>query len=643
MKLNTETQLETQGFAGMETNAFSIKGSAKAFRILLDGLYTNKIRAVVRELWTNAFDSHIEAGIGGVPFDCHLPSLLDPTFRVRDYGVSLTHDQVMHLYTTLFDSTKEDTNDQVGALGLGSKSPFAYTDTFTVVARLNGEKRTYLATIAADGTPQITHLDTVVSDEAQGLEVVLPAKPGDFRDFEHEARLLSVGFDPLPQVDGLEIEPYMPMYVGNDGSFAIFEPDVLPGSAQLSIRQGCVIYPVDDYNLNAPVRQLLKYGYQAVIDVPIGAVQITASREALSLDDTTKANVTIAVQGMIDVISDEVYEEADKCANHLAAVKYWFGSNKGETAFKITPKFRGKEIRNLIELKGGSGWEPLKGRHGKKRDEVNIRGFNVEVLDRLHFVTNYTDRKVIRSTARYRDFCDSGRNSALYTYYLTDPTPRQLERLMTLLGLSPTQIVWVGNITDPGPPERGYGGSGLKGALMGVSKITGNISWDRTTAIAEQDFLWFAVDRVSKDAVHANMADYTVLKALGMPHLPVYCFTPGAMKRHTPDEAKNLHLVMKQWRKTGEKEALDKIARYCYNQSLPLGLEAYEKPAVSYSEMQNATKLMGGSYCEAVRTASNKYDAEIAKLAERFPLLFNERDEAARKWYIAAVLAEESE
>ncbi len=131
MKYNPHLQpLETEGFG--ETRDYSIAATGKAFRNLMDGLYSRKIEAVVREISTNAQDSHTEAGWPTRPFLVQLPTVFRATFSVRDYGVGMPHAQVMDRYSTLFDSTKDQSNDQVGMLGLGSKSPFAYTDGFTL-------------------------------------------------------------------------------------------------------------------------------------------------------------------------------------------------------------------------------------------------------------------------------------------------------------------------------------------------------------------------------------------------------------------------------------------------------------------------------------------------------------------------------
>ena len=58
--------IEQEEFAvigGGEARAFQIGNSAQAFKILSDSLYSNKQRAVVREVLCNAVDAHIEAGI----------------------------------------------------------------------------------------------------------------------------------------------------------------------------------------------------------------------------------------------------------------------------------------------------------------------------------------------------------------------------------------------------------------------------------------------------------------------------------------------------------------------------------------------------------------------------------------------------
>ena len=131
MKLHT-SQNTIEKSSSFQTSNFKIDATAKAFAILSDSLYSNKIKAVVREISTNAYDAHVAAGCPDKPFYVQIPTKLDTTFAVRDYGTGLSHDDCFGLYTTYFRSDKTDSNKAVGCLGLGSKSPFAYTDQFLV-------------------------------------------------------------------------------------------------------------------------------------------------------------------------------------------------------------------------------------------------------------------------------------------------------------------------------------------------------------------------------------------------------------------------------------------------------------------------------------------------------------------------------
>lgn len=128
-----------------DTKEFGLKASKKAFQILSSGLYANKIRAIIRELSCNALDSHVAANNVSTPFEIHLPNSIEPFFAVRDYGTGLSRDQVNNIYTTYFESTKTASNEFIGALGLGSKSPFSYTDNFTVTAIKDGKKGIFSA------------------------------------------------------------------------------------------------------------------------------------------------------------------------------------------------------------------------------------------------------------------------------------------------------------------------------------------------------------------------------------------------------------------------------------------------------------------------------------------------------------------
>lgn len=135
--IDVENSIEKYGDVNAEVG-FKIKASRASFQILSSGLYSNKIRAIIRELCCNAHDAHKSAGTQDTPFEISLPSTFSPVLVIKDFGTGLSHEDVMTIYTTYFESTKNNSNDFIGQLGLGSKSPFSYTNQFLVESRHEG-------------------------------------------------------------------------------------------------------------------------------------------------------------------------------------------------------------------------------------------------------------------------------------------------------------------------------------------------------------------------------------------------------------------------------------------------------------------------------------------------------------------------
>ena len=310
MKLHTQVKnIEKSGV--LEDSSFSIEASAKAFFILSDGLYSNKVKAVIRELSTNAYDSHVDAGMIDCPFDVHLPTRLDPVFYVRDYGTSMTHSECMSLYTTYFRSTRNDSNDAVGCLGLGSKAPFAYCDQFTVEAYLNGVARVYSAFMNEDGSPVFSLLDETVTDEPDGLKVSMPVKEEDIYDFEREASELYAFFNVAPKMIGREISTATKEVILSGSNFEFVKRE-----SRNFVIMGQIAYPLDADDIwSWPIADEDSEAYNFLdrsrglrIYVDIGDVDITPSREALSYNAVTKQ----AIKNIITEMSLELAVDMER-------------------------------------------------------------------------------------------------------------------------------------------------------------------------------------------------------------------------------------------------------------------------------------------------------------------------------------------
>ena len=57
---------------------------------ILRELYSDPIRAVVREYCANAVDAHDQAGIPERPIEITAPTKMVPELRIRDYGFGLS-------------------------------------------------------------------------------------------------------------------------------------------------------------------------------------------------------------------------------------------------------------------------------------------------------------------------------------------------------------------------------------------------------------------------------------------------------------------------------------------------------------------------------------------------------------------------
>jgi hypothetical protein len=200
MKL-ADRVIETHSAGVRSESGFTIAQTSKMFKILSDSLYSDKVMAVIRELSTNAYDSHISAGNKN-PFKVILPTSANPSFTVRDYGTGLSQGDMENLYTTYGASNKNDSNDFVGCLGLGSKSPFAYTKSFTTSSYFNGTKYTYIAAIDDSGVPTLNLFNTCETDEANGLEISFAVKNHDFSEFTNKAIRIFHYFRMKPIIEG---------------------------------------------------------------------------------------------------------------------------------------------------------------------------------------------------------------------------------------------------------------------------------------------------------------------------------------------------------------------------------------------------------------------------------------------------------
>lgn len=309
-----------------ETTNFTIEADGTMFRLLSDTLYQNKIGSMIREVSCNAVDAHVMAGKGDVPFIIHAPTSMEPWFSVIDEGIGLSHDDVVKIFTCFGKSTKRTSNTVVGAFGFGSKTPFAYTNAFTVISVKDGIKSSYSAVVGEDGMPAMNLMGSEATEQGNGVEITVAVESYDFNEFYNEIAHQLRHFKVKPIILGRNIsfpDPYKSVIEKID-DHTFFRQHVY--NAQIEVVQGGVAYPVDLAQLekgigdNESLRKFLHgavQSYNPIFIFDIGMIGVTPSRESISYDQVTIKNILDRIESVRKILIQRLTDKME------AATSLW--------------------------------------------------------------------------------------------------------------------------------------------------------------------------------------------------------------------------------------------------------------------------------------------------------------------------------
>lgn len=326
------TQVESN-LQGQKVDMSFAKGAEKHLMSLLTRMYSDPELAVIRELATNALDSHIMVG-QTKPIEVTTPSLLSPYFRVKDYGVGLSVEDIHTLYSQYGASLKRDSNAVNGMLGIGCKAPLAYADQFTLTAVKDGVRIQVAISRDEDGGGGMTIVDTASTKDPNGVEVLVPARTGNqmankaaelFRYWPEKSVLLN-GAEPARFTGTVKISDKLFVTQGDRYN-----------TQQSKIVMANVAYPAGDL---LDLRELgIPYGYAVIAYVEPGAVDFAPSREALEFTRRTRERISLVAlevkKGIVQAIQDHI-EAASTPQEAVCEVLKWkqlLGSNRPD-AFK---------------------------------------------------------------------------------------------------------------------------------------------------------------------------------------------------------------------------------------------------------------------------------------------------------------------
>lgn len=303
MKLEHNTSQHTTTITKSADFGINDNDLSHIMGILRSQIYSDKLLAVIREYSTNATDANIEANRADTPICVHLPTVADPYISFRDFGKGLTDDEVTQLYIKYGASTKRDSNDYTGCLGIGCKAGFAYGDNFQVITHHGRISKTWLARIDASqrGTISLVSTTNHHTPVQTGTEVRVSIRRNDIDSCIRKANNLFKYWRVKPTCN-LELDNCKWHTETDEWSLLDLSEESWDRRHhhKASVLMGNILYPINTSQVksNNTIDALLDCS-QIVLHAPVGSLNIAANRESLEYTDRTCDSITAMCSNML--------------------------------------------------------------------------------------------------------------------------------------------------------------------------------------------------------------------------------------------------------------------------------------------------------------------------------------------------------
>lgn len=436
MKLET-TKSEINKSTTINTVKSSVKNTSMLFSMLRDTMYPNPIKALCREVMSNSRDAHREVGKPEVPIVIHLPNAFEPWWSAQDFGPGITPDRMDNVFMVYFESTKRNDDVQTGGFGLGAKSPWSYTDSFTVETITpekhwteNGEqyenclvKRVYIIYIdeTEEGARDLVY--EKITNEPQGTTIKVPVKPDDNHKFNEFTEYATRYWDVKPTIIGGALAYVVENFLIKSDTHKINPSRHTVG---YTVVLDGIPYPLNIKMLSIQdedIENLLKCS-NGLLFFKTGELMVTPGREDL-LYKTFTIN---AIMKLLEKIKTNALEESRKAIEgaptYVDACKL-YAENKG-TLFDFVGE---------IDLFWNSR-KVMKNMHMNEKDEIifnkwnqsrtKIDSFNMQRIEEFYNQKYYWGIDGQRKeTSRIRTLLDKGENPITIRFTTQNGSRRQ--------------------------------------------------------------------------------------------------------------------------------------------------------------------------------------------------------------------------
>jgi hypothetical protein len=336
LKLDQTLTKVTGNLEVAETVKMGLHHLASAHLIrMFTNQYSNPYRAALQEYSSNAHDSHNRAG-QTKPVSITLPDRLSPNLIIQDFGIGMDR-QGLRDYGQYGFSDKNSGNDEIGGFGIGSKSGLAIASQFTVRAVKDGLGNVAIVGFGSDGSPELKFLNAepVPTDDENGVTITIPtSEVAKFTDAIEKN--IFFGWKPgTIVVNGkpTESELFDPTKYTQVQDLGWVKVDAQKNqgygyrySTSGHAVVGPVYYSIDWNQIDEDQKKIneeLRSGYLrgVVMNVPIGSVDLTPSREDLIYSKRTRKALLDATLALIEDAKATYHSQIASAATFREAIK----------------------------------------------------------------------------------------------------------------------------------------------------------------------------------------------------------------------------------------------------------------------------------------------------------------------------------
>lgn len=334
------TSFQIQKSEGFQELQYGIKEGDMGLilDILRSKMYSNPIASVCREISSNSRDANREARTSKA---IQISFIDNPLFEsetcvvFQDEGTGISPERMADVFVNYGSSTKRNTNTQTGGFGLGAKTPFSYTDSFSIITRVDGKEYTYLTAIEGGKEGKMFLVNECDTSERNGTQIVIPIKDEDREDFEKEIYRATGFWDKKPVYNNFERSLDIDELYSHDGGKIVenqnhsYYNQIITDGFYLLIDG--IVYNIDHNSVNVR-KNYSNPNAVVLVSFKTGELTISANRESVQYDKKTIEKIESRFAKFTSHLREKFDEVIDANSSYFEAslFAYDFMRNDGK-------------------------------------------------------------------------------------------------------------------------------------------------------------------------------------------------------------------------------------------------------------------------------------------------------------------------